>query len=74
MNPDPDIVGEIRISYELHSFRDQLWFRLNSWPYRAEAMAAAEQLYADQTTSGVRLVRLEYYVDFDFTDSVIIFK
>ncbi len=74
MNPDPEVVGEIRISYELHSFRDQLWFRLNSWPFRAEAMAAAEQLYSDQTVSGVRLVRLEHYVDFDFTDSVIIFK
>ena len=74
MHPDPDVVGEIRISYELHSFRDQAWFRLNSWPYRNEAMAAAEQLYSDQTVDGVRLVRLEHYVDYDFTDSVIIYK
>ena len=37
-------------------------------------MAAAEQLYSDQTVDGVRLVRLEHYVDYDFTDSVIIFK
>ena len=74
MHPDPQVVGEIRINYELHSFRDQLWFRLNSWPVRAEAMAAAEKLYSDQTVDGVRLVRLEHYVDYDFTDSVIIYK
>ena len=74
MHPDPEIIGEIRITYELHSFRDQLWFRLNSMPVRAEAMAAAEQLYADQTVDGVRVVRIEYYVDFDFADSVIIYK
>ncbi len=74
MHPDPEVVGEIRISYELHSFRDQLWYRLNSWPVRAEAMAAAEQLYSDQTVSGVRLVRLEHYLDYDFTDTVIIYK
>ncbi len=74
MHPDPEVVGEIRINYELHSFRDQLWFRLNSWPVRAEGMAAAEKLYSDQTVDGVRLVRLETYVDYDFTDSVIIYK
>ncbi len=74
MHPDPEVVGEIRITYELHSFRDQAWYRLNSWAYRAEAMTAAEQLYSDQTVDGVRVVRLEHYVDYDFTDSVIIFK
>lgn len=37
-------------------------------------MSAAEQLYADQTVDGVRLVRLEHYVDYDFTDSVVIYK
>ncbi|MEI6557315.1 MAG: hypothetical protein WCO00_02830 [Rhodospirillaceae bacterium] len=47
---------------------------MNSWAYRAEAMTAAEQLYSDQTVDGVRVVRLEHYVDYDFTDSVIIFK
>lgn len=74
MHPDPDIVGEIRISYELHSFRDQMWFRLAACDFRSEALAQAEKLVADQTVGGVRLVRLEYYVDYDFSDSIVIFK
>ena len=37
-------------------------------------MAAAEQLHADQTANGVRVVRLEHYVDYDFTDNIVIFK
>ena len=74
VHPDCDVVGEIRISFELHSFRDQAWFRLNAWPSRAEAVAAAEQVIADGTVDGVRLVRLEYYVDYDFSDSVVVYK
>jgi len=74
VHPDPAVVGEIRITYELHSFRDQQWFRLNAWEQRFEAVAAAEQIFAEQTVDGVRVVRLEYYVQYDFTDSVITFK
>ncbi|MEI8395261.1 MAG: hypothetical protein WCF85_11030 [Rhodospirillaceae bacterium] len=74
MNSDPETVGEIRISYELHSFREQMWYRLSSTDYRSEGLAAAEKLYSDGTVDGVRLVRNEYYVDYDFTDSVVIFK
>ncbi len=74
MHPDPAVVGEIRITYELHSFRDQQWFRLNVWDQRSEAVAAAEQIFSEQTVDGVRVVRLEYYVEYDFTDSIITFK
>ncbi|MEI6986316.1 MAG: hypothetical protein WCK65_09310 [Rhodospirillaceae bacterium] len=74
MRPDTDASGEIRITYEMHSFRDQAWYRLNTWSYRAEAMAAVEQLCADQTVDGVRLVRVDEYVDFGFFDNVIVFK
>jgi len=74
VHPDPAVVGEIRITYELHSFRDQQWFRLNVWDQRSEAVAAAEQIFSEQTVDGVRVVRLEYYVEYDFTDSIITFK
>jgi len=74
VHADPAVVGEIRLSYELHSFRDQLWYRLSNYDYRSEALTAAEKLLAEQTVSGVRVVRLEYYVDYDFTDNVVILK
>ena len=74
VHPDPAVVGEIRITYELHSFRDQQWFRLNAWDQRTEAVAAAEQIFSEQTVDGVRVVRLEYYVDYDFIDTIITFK
>lgn len=67
-------VGEIRITYELQTLRAGLWYRVNAWDDKAEAVEAAVQVMENKTVPGARVCRLVRYTAHDFTESVIIFK
>lgn len=66
--------GEIRILYELQSFRSGAWQRVQAVEDRDLMVEAAEQVVADRNVDGARVARLTTHVDYDFVDSAIVFR
>ena len=66
--------GEVRVLYELHSFRSGAWYRVKAWEGKEDAISAGEQVLGNRTVDGYRVARVRHYVDHEFIDSIIVFK